>query len=243
MHIEQAAYADYKTLSQFHYRSSRCAAPRKIFALKRGNELCGIIIYAYPSPFCFGRSQVWKGTLKQLTQEVSVISRVVVHPKYRGIGMGEKLVRETLALCGTPFVEAVAVMARYNPFFEKAGMQRITESKPNTRLTVALASLEKLGFDSALLANPSYCRERIACAGKEAVLDVLEELSRKGGIARKALIALPTTYPTHEAFITKLTKLNEDNLTTVLRKLSFLNQTKTYLFWKNPENCQTRNNL
>jgi ABC-type ATPase with predicted acetyltransferase domain len=236
MHIQKATYADYKQLSQFHYRSSRCAAPRKIFALKRGTELCGIIIYAYPSPFCFGRSQVWKGTLKQLTQEVSVISRVVLHPKYRGIGLGEKLVAETLRLAGTPCVEAVAVMARYNPFFEKAGMQRVTESKPKTSLVNAMKRLESLGFDSALLANASYCHEKILNAGKEAVVEVLEELSRKGGIARKALIALPTTYPTHEAFMTKLTKLDTDSLAQVLRKLSFLNQTKTYLFWKNPEN-------
>jgi GNAT superfamily N-acetyltransferase len=119
--ITKAAYANYKTLNQFHYRSAHCAAPRKIFALKRGTELCGIIIYAYPMPFCFARSQVWKGTLKQLMREVSAVSRVVVHPKYRGIGLGAKLVQETLPLAGTPCVEAIAVMARYNPFFEKTG--------------------------------------------------------------------------------------------------------------------------
>jgi len=240
MHIEKATHADYKQLSQFHYRSGRCAAPRNIFALKRAGELCGIIIYAYPTPFCFGRSQVWKGTLNQLMREVSVVSRVVVHPKYRGIGLGAKLVAETLALAGTPFVEAVAVMARYNPFFEKAGMERVMESKPNTHLSAALKRLELLGFDAGLLANASYCREKILTVGKEAVADVLEELSRKGGIARKAIIALPTTFPTHEAFMTKLTEQNEEDLAKALRKLSFLTQPKIYLFWKKPEkpeNC------
>ena len=74
--------------------------------------------------------------------------------------------------------------------------------------------------------------EKILNVGKEAVVEVLEELSRKGGIARKALISLPTTFPTHDAFMVKLTELDEDNLATVLRELSFLNQTKTYLFWK-----------
>ena len=50
--------------------------------------------------------------------------RVVVHPEYRTIGLGSKLVRETLAFAGTPYVEMVAVMAKYNPFAEKAGMQK-----------------------------------------------------------------------------------------------------------------------
>ena len=234
IHIEQGTFADYKTLSQFHYRSGHCAAPRKIFALKRGTELCGVIVYAYPSPFCFGRSQVWKGTLKQLQHEVSVISRVVIHPKYRGIGLGEKLVAETLALAGTPFVEAVAVMARYNPFFEKAGMQRVTESKPNKHLSVALERLEKLGFNPTLLSNTVYTQKTLAKVGKENVLEVLCELSRKGGINRKSLINTTETFPTHKTFTERIAKLDENQLATTLKKLSFTAQTKIYLFWKKP---------
>jgi len=57
-----------------------------------------------------------KMSVKELNRKVSIISRVVVHPKYRTIGLGSKLVRETLSLAGTPYVELVAVMAKYNPF-------------------------------------------------------------------------------------------------------------------------------
>ena len=35
------------------------------------------------------------------------------------------LVRGTTLLAGTPFVKVLAAMARYNPFFEKAGMRRV----------------------------------------------------------------------------------------------------------------------
>jgi GNAT superfamily N-acetyltransferase len=221
-------------LSQFHYRSHGCPAPRKIFALKRADELCGVIVYSFPSPFCFGRSRVWKGSLKQLMQEVSVISRVIVHPKYRGIGLGEKLVRETLPVAGTGCVEAVAVMARYNPFFEKAGMQRIAESRLNPHLMNALAELETLGFHCALLPNKDYCRETILRVGRKPVLDVLCELSRKGGVPRKRLITLQGTYPKHEAFMEKIADLDVDELAPMLKRLSFLAQTKTYLFWRKP---------
>jgi GNAT superfamily N-acetyltransferase len=232
MRITEATHADYKTLSQFHYRSGHCPAPRKIFALKRGTELCGIIVYGFPSPFCFGRSQVWKGTLKKLIRDISVISRVVVHPKYRGIGLGVRLVGETLASAGTPCVEAVAVMARYNPFFEKAGMRRIAESKPNPRVADALEQLERFGFDPALLASASYCRETVVKVGREAVMDVLCELSRKGSVSRRSLVSLPNVFPSHEAFMTKLSALDADGLALALKRLSFLAQTKVYLFWR-----------
>jgi ABC-type ATPase with predicted acetyltransferase domain len=66
-------------------------------------------------------------SMKELNEKLSIISRVVVHPKYRTIGLGSKLVRETLHLAGTPYVEMPAVMAKYNPFAEKGGMKKIAE--------------------------------------------------------------------------------------------------------------------
>jgi len=41
-------------------------------------------------------------SVKKLNEKLSIISRVVVLPKYRSIGLGTKLVRETLPLVGTP---------------------------------------------------------------------------------------------------------------------------------------------
>ena len=56
--------------------------------------------------------------------------RVVLHSKYRSIGLGVKLIRETLPLVGTPYVEMIAVMAKYNPFAEKAGMRKVAVQEP-----------------------------------------------------------------------------------------------------------------
>jgi hypothetical protein len=42
-----------------------------------------------------------------------------VHLKYRTIGLGFEPLIETLPLAGKPYIEMVAVMARYNPFAEK----------------------------------------------------------------------------------------------------------------------------
>jgi ABC-type lipoprotein export system ATPase subunit/GNAT superfamily N-acetyltransferase len=231
MRVEQGTFQDYKALSQFHYRTGRCPPPRKIFVLKRRGERCGVIIYSYPPPMTFGRSRVWKGSLQRLQREVSVISRVVVHPKYRSIGLGAKLVHDTLARAGTPCVEAVAVMARYNPFFERAGMRRIAESKPSPHVVGALERLGGLGFDVALLAGVQYGERVVSEVGREAVLDMLEELSRRDAGVRRRLVGLRNVYPRHEEFMAKAAELDVAGLAKALKRLSFMAQTKVYLFW------------
>ncbi len=231
MHLTEGTTADYKTLSPFHYRTGKCPPPRKIFTLKRKTETCAVIVYSYPSPLCFGRSKVWKGTFTQLQQQVSIVSRVIVHPKYRSIGLGEKLVAKTLPLAGTPNVEAVAVMAKYNPFFEKAGMQKIAQSQPSAAVTKALNKLEEQGFDRTALTSEAYNQKILAQTGTTPVLEILEELSRKDAATRKRLANLPSVYPRHEEFTTKLHSLDAEALAKLLKRLSFAAQTKVYLFW------------
>ncbi|MEN3058805.1 MAG: hypothetical protein ABC579_05980, partial [Candidatus Methanosuratincola petrocarbonis] len=58
MRVEEGTTEDWRKLSGFHYRGHRIAAPRKIFCLKRDDELCGVIVYTYPPPTCFGRRLV-----------------------------------------------------------------------------------------------------------------------------------------------------------------------------------------
>jgi ABC-type lipoprotein export system ATPase subunit/GNAT superfamily N-acetyltransferase len=233
MRITEGTLQDYKQLSQFHYRTATTPAPRKIFTLKRKGETVGAIIYSYPPPICFGRAKAWKGTLQQLQREVSTISRVVLHPKYRSIGLGTKLVKETLPKAGTPHVETVAVMARYNPFFEKAGMQPIAESTPNPHVTEALKELTTLGFEPTLMANISYNEQKSLEVGEEKIRNILITLSACHPAIRRRLATLKSVYPKHHEFTQKLNQLNPSGLAKTLKRLSFTNQTKTYLHWTN----------
>lgn len=162
MKVVEGTTQDWRKLAGFHYRSHRIAAPRKIFCLKRGDELCGVIVYCYPPAACFGRRMVLpKMSMKELNEKLSIISRVVVHPKYRTIGLGVKLVRETLPLAVTPFVEMVAVMAKYNPFGEKAGMQKIAEQPPPKEALRIAETLQKLGFNMHLLGSTTYVLKKL----------------------------------------------------------------------------------
>jgi len=231
MRVEDGTFTDYKKLNVFHYRTSRCPPPRKIFTLKRKEELCGVIVYSYPPPVTFGRSKVWAGSFQKLQKEVSTISRVIIHPKYRTTGLAIKLVRETLAKAGTPCVETSAVMAKYNPFFEKAGMQKIAESKPNKNVLSAIEKLRSLGFDPIMLGSINYNTQKIMRIGKEKIIKILQQLSRKEGALRKRLMSSHKVYPKHQVFTEKIGKLNEKCLAGILKRLNFLVQTKVYLFW------------
>jgi GNAT superfamily N-acetyltransferase len=122
--------------------------PRKIFRLMRNEELCGLIVYSYPPPAFYGRRLVLpRMTIQEMNKQLSIINRVVVHPKYRTIGLGAKLIRETLHLASTPYVEMIAVMAKYNPFAEKAGMRKIAEQQSVEHVSEVSKVPSKLGFD------------------------------------------------------------------------------------------------
>ncbi|NIQ04696.1 MAG: ABC transporter ATP-binding protein, partial [Candidatus Korarchaeota archaeon] len=109
----EGTYEDWKKVAGFHYRSHRVAFIQKIFVLKRKDRVCGAIVYTSPTVNASGRSQVFQPkNMEELNEKLARIARVVVHPKYRTIGAGVKLVHDSLPLCGKPYVEMIAVMAR-----------------------------------------------------------------------------------------------------------------------------------
>jgi len=132
-------------------------------------SLCKLLDLSYCSysnylapPTSFGRRLVLPNMpMRELNAKLSSISRVVVHPKYRTIGLGNKLVRETLHLAGTEYVEMSAVMAKYNPFAEKAGMKKIVEQSPPKEALGILTTLQELGFNDQLLGSEKHVIEKL----------------------------------------------------------------------------------
>jgi len=142
--IVQTDLSAWRALAGFHYRQHWAGAVDKVFAIvhdqpgkhkyiHRKDEPVGVIVYAMPVPsvalrnLATGNRYTGIGrdaSLRLINDEIRCISRVVIHPQYRGIGLGCWLVGQTLEKAGTVFVEAMAVMGRVNPFFDKAGMTR-----------------------------------------------------------------------------------------------------------------------
>ncbi|MGQ9469817.1 MAG: hypothetical protein ACUVTD_08400, partial [Nitrososphaerales archaeon] len=178
MRITEGSIEDYKKLAHFHYHSSYLVAPKKIFAMKRNDETVGVIVYARPPFVCFGRTKYFGRSFKakELNSKLLTITRVIIHPKYRTIGLGAKLVKETLPLAGSPYVEMIAVMARYNPFAEKAGMIKIAEKKPDERLLRFQNFLESLSFNKYLLSSASYNASKLRKLKKQQIRKIKRAL-------------------------------------------------------------------
>jgi len=105
--------------------------------------------------------------MKGLNLGLSTISRIVIHPKYRSIGLGAKLIRETLPRVGTPCIEMIAVMAKYNPFAEKAEMKKVLEQKPSEEAKQVADALSSLGFDLKLLGSQKHVSEKLQSLSPE----------------------------------------------------------------------------
>ena len=79
-------------------------------------------------------------TAALINQELRIISRVVVAPNWRGLGLASRLVAETMPQIGTPYIEALAAMGEMHPLFVRAGMTAYPQgaSKEGERLASAL---------------------------------------------------------------------------------------------------------
>ncbi len=100
-----------------------------------------------------------------LNEEVRCISRVVVDPRWRGLGLAVRLVRHALATATTRYTEALAAMGHVNPFFERAGMTAYPRpTHPHdARLVAALA---RVGIAASGLALVDTTAARIAALGE-----------------------------------------------------------------------------
>ncbi|MEM4290074.1 MAG: hypothetical protein QXQ48_07370 [Nitrososphaerota archaeon] len=175
--VERGDMRDYGTLRHLHYKPGKIFGVRAVYRARIRGDLAGVIVYSAPLLMLSARFKALPFLRKKLRELGSMgewarlvnslftrIARVIIHPKYRSIGLGVKLVKETLPLAGTPYVETLAVMARYNPFFEKAGMVRVDTPPPRD---IFFERLEALGV------NPEAVHSWMSA------LRILEKLPRR----------------------------------------------------------------
>jgi N-acetylglutamate synthase-like GNAT family acetyltransferase len=175
MCLEEGGFEDYEKLKRFHYRSTNEKEKNRLrmrncFKLVYGNSLIGVIVYSNsylnlkPRNMVFGERYLFTpGDLHRarlINDEIARISRVIIHPKFRGVGLGEFLVEQTLPLANAKVVEVLAVMAKYNPFFERAGMVKVDYKKEETAIDKKISAfLKERQFDFRFAKSKTYCRD------------------------------------------------------------------------------------
>jgi GNAT superfamily N-acetyltransferase len=155
--LRRGCAGDYEGLARFHYRGRRPATwagvwVAEYFSARDGGgvgRVVGVGVLSYPTLAMRVREEVLglrgmgeRERIGFVNENVRTISRVVVHPQFRSVGLAVALVCCLISHCDTRYVEALAVMGRAHPLFEKAGMRRVHQSERNGRLP---ASSERNG--------------------------------------------------------------------------------------------------
>ena len=172
LRLRPGALADYRALAGFHYLSNSPVTATRVWVMDdcspsvwqrwramRGEpagadetRVVAVLVESLPALSCAMRDAALPGrytgmdrrsAARLVNDELRCISRVVVHPQYRGLGLAVRLVRQALATVQTPYTEALAAMGRVHPFFKLAGMteyQRPPHAK-DQRLLDAMRSV------------------------------------------------------------------------------------------------------
>ena len=174
---------DYHQLSHFHYRGGRLGPYSSIFALRAkgrlarrlGKRAVGIIVYTMPLRCPEFRNAALGGIFSGLdrrtylwliNRNIRNISRVIIEPRFRGLGLASRLVRETMPKMDVPFVEGLAVMGRVNPFFEKAGMLAY-KAQRSWRCAELIEAFSLVGIEESKLIDPEGVQKKLEQLGRK----------------------------------------------------------------------------
>jgi N-acetylglutamate synthase-like GNAT family acetyltransferase len=245
--VETGTAADYAALAEHHYRAHRPATFTRVLVIRspqpdaagrflpraaarppRPPRTLAVLVESLPALRCALRDHALAGRYRDLkgrdlahtlNRELRCISRVVVHPQWRSVGLAGRLVRHALATASTPYTEALAAMGRAHPFFARAGMvaydrpphphdARLLDALTYARLSpLALADPERLlqvlqpdsdpGHALLLRELRRWHRTRTRAAASEAQPDPCQLIR----LASERLLSQPLYYLAHRPLL------------------------------------------
>ncbi|MDD5011577.1 MAG: hypothetical protein PHQ00_05600 [Phycisphaerae bacterium] len=167
--IVEGTISDYKPLSRFHYRDCKTGPVSAVYKIidthprrEQIEPVVGIIVYSMPTCSVQLRNIATKGLFTKLgsananmqivNNNIRTIARVIIEPRYRALGLAYELVQKTMPMLNMPYIEALAVMGRVNPFFEKAGMLKY-EAPQSPRCIQLAQALSAVGIEQSDLVD------------------------------------------------------------------------------------------
>ena len=124
-----------------------------------------------------------------------------------------------------------AVMAKYNPFAEKAGMRKITEQSPPKETLKIAETLSQLGFNIHLLGSEKYVLTKLQTLNAESIAKIREAFIKYPHARFMKYFFSRIPFGRKEAYTYEVKKANLERLTHLIKVCGFLLQTKVYLFW------------
>ncbi len=176
--IEPGLVEDFVALSSLHYLSARPATFDAVLCAWHEGERAGVLVVSRPTLCAWWRPRAWgrrmprerAAAARWLNANVRTISRVIVAPAFRGLSVGSGLVRRYLSRPRTPCTEAPAAMGIWSPFFERAGMRRLT-APPDPRDAGLGSALRDLGILPARLVRAEFAERVLSSRDARLLLD------------------------------------------------------------------------
>jgi GNAT superfamily N-acetyltransferase len=197
LQISPGSHADFAALAPFHYRSHHAGGITRIFTARYQppttnlpfDTPAAVLTMSLPALACTLRNIATHDRYKiknrslaaaLLNKEVRTISRVIVHPLFRSLGLARQLVSHALAHADTPITEALAAMGRVHPFFAQAGMTAY-DRPPDARTARLIAALDNLHLTPLDLCSTARLQSLLTTAPQDQRTFLTQELHRYAG--------------------------------------------------------------
>jgi len=186
LEVVPGTLADYQKLSEYHYRTEEIRPATSIYKVKARYphhkafpDPIAVVVYRTPIPFLRARDRATNDyfrtpetrskKLRLINQKVRYLARLIVLPQFRRLGIGTKLVSETLSLQTVPIIETLTPIDFTNHLFKKCGFKihYIEASTGYRRFTQFLVSIGLIDWNTLL---PSTLQHRLeSLANSESV--------------------------------------------------------------------------
>ena len=129
--------------------------------------------------------------------------------------------------------ELIAVMAKYSPFAEKAGMKRIAEQTEVKSVLKISEMLSSLGFDVQLLGSQHYVKQKLDTLDTQQLLSVREVFLKNPHPRLKKEVTSSRHQPYGKTadYVKYVEAADSEKLAKLIKTVALLLQTKVYLFW------------
>ncbi len=231
--IHKGTREEWSRLEAFHYRDKTPFGIQEIYIATLNGEVIAGCTYSVPARDSMARNRYFgrKIEVEELNKNFANLSRVVVVPKFRGIGLGVRLLKETLPMQSKKYVESIAVMTKFNPFVGSAGMKFVGKGFVDPNIKKRFDMLNDFGFEKEFCASAKYN------------LTMLQKMSSKQFDGLKDMIkkAPPRVYDLVVSQRALIKREDFDELfkspelvAAIIRQIAILAQEKTYYIYEKP---------
>lgn len=161
---ERGTILDWHALSALHYAAGDPATTHSYHVLRHPNlkHPAAVAVVSYPDLHSAARNLATDDAFRiggsrqqamRLNREVLKLSRIVVAPELRSIGLAQTLIENILGQVNCRYFECTTSMGRYSPFLTRLGFREIPQTSHTTEAELA-EFIEANRIPQAVLLDP-----------------------------------------------------------------------------------------